>query len=115
MNEQRNDDYSAEMHGLYGRSEEEGAENLASGGASNLLGTGNETFRLRRMLETRFRDRPLIGSLNYATQPLRLHPCKAVCAPRMRPAAGDDARVWNRRMTCQGCRLCTHRSLGERN
>jgi hypothetical protein len=67
MNEQRNDDYSAEMHGLHGRSEEEGAENLAPGGASNLFGIGNETFRLRRMLETRFRDRPLIGSLNYAT------------------------------------------------
>jgi hypothetical protein len=62
MNEQRNDDYSAEMHGLHGRSEEEGAENLAPGGASNLLGIGNETFRLRRMLETRFCDRSLIGS-----------------------------------------------------
>src|SRR5262245_21257463 len=34
--------------------------------------------------------------------------------PRTRPAADDDARAWNPRLTCQGCRLITHASLDER-
>ena len=33
--------------------------------------------------------------------------------PRSGPAADDDARAWNPRMACQGCRPCTHTSLDE--